>query len=378
MEMNSIIINEELVERQKVKFIIDTSEDYVEVEQFELKQYPKTFVFIDSIIFNEYHNFVKYLLSLHQNVLITKISSNESIKNIFNYPDYIEILTNGKCSKKDLIIAIGGGVILDFVGFLSSTYMRGISLIMVPTTLIGMADASTAGKTCMNMDTSKNLLGSFYLPKIVYNNIRFLKTCTEHSLRQGISEIFKYGLLGSRDLIDLLLQKRNLTNDVYISEILMIVIGIRFNIRKINPLASNLGHTFGHALEKYSNFNVAHGDAISIGVVMALMFSLEEGLISDRVFNNIYSWMRIIGLNTYLDPKINPEDIAAIMSKDKKSFDDNIGLVLIKDVANPILINGSPFYFVKENKISNFIKRFINNKKFIKDNCWELLSANEH
>ena len=102
--------------------------------------------------------------------------------------------------------------------------------------------------------------------------------------------------------------------------------------------------------------------------MMALMFSLEEGLISDRVFNNIYSWMRIIGLNTYLDPKINPEDIAAIMSKDKKSFDDNIGLVLIKDVANPILINGSPFYFVKENKISNFIKRFINNKKFIKHN----------
>lgn len=366
----------ELSEKQHVIFIIDPSEDFSAIEQLKLSKYPKVFLFVDTIVFELYQNVIDKLNSMHKQIILTKIESNENAKNISLYGEYVQILSDGACSKKDLLLAVGGGVVLDVISFLASTYMRGVNLIMIPTTLIGQTDASTAGKTCMNTDASKNLLGTFFLPKIVYNNIHFLKTCSEHSLRQGFSELFKYGLLDSQELINLIVKFKDSPDDLLMSHIIKVAIGVRFDIRTYNPLASNLGHTFGHALEISSNYRVSHGDAISIGIVMALRFSLEKGLVMDNFFTRVISWMKKLELNTFIDSDTNPEEIATLMCNDKKSHDDMIGLILIKDVACPIRPDEQPFNYVEKDEMERYLKEFISDSNYVKKNHWNHLSQN--
>ena len=370
------VLSKELVEKQEVKFVVESSDNFIGLKLLELEKYPKIFLFIDYKFYTQNSKFLSKLFSLHKKISIIKINSIENSKNLSEFVHYVESLEIGECSKKDLILAVGGGVVLDLTAFLASVYMRGINLIMIPTTLIGMADASTAGKTCMNTSKTKNLIGSFYLPDIVYNNIKLLKGCSEHSLRQGVSEIFKYGLLGSKELIDLLLQNKDINDDEHFVKILKIVIGVRFSIRKFNPLASNLGHTFGHALEKYSDYKVAHGDAISIGIVLALKFALMKGLLKNKIYIEIISWMKLLGLNTYIDSSVNSKEIASLMCKDKKSFADNIGLILISDVEKPIICDDQPFYYVKKSEISDFLEKFMSESCYVKNDWWLSLLNN--
>ena len=135
-----------------------------------------------------------------------------------------------------------------------------------------MAGERDAGKTCINGPNTKNLLGTFYFPEFVYNNTNFLNSLPERELRQGWSEIFKYALLDSEKLIDLIKQYFDLLENNILISIIEETIRIRLKIREIDPLASNLGHTFGHAFEKISNYRISHGDAISVGMLLAIMF----------------------------------------------------------------------------------------------------------
>ena len=151
---------------------------------------------------------------------------------------------------------------------------------------------------------------------------------------------------------------------------------MRFSIRIFNPLASNLGHTFGHALEKYSDYKVAHGDAISIGIVLALKFALMKGLLKNKIYIEIISWMKLLGLNTYIDSSVNSKEIASLMCKDKKSFADNIGLILISDVEKPIICDDHPFYYVKKREISDFLEKFMSESCYVKNDWWLSLLNN--
>ena len=304
------------------------------------------------------------------------IKAVESSKNLNSFLNLIEILESKKCSTRDLIIAIGGGVVLDVSSFLASTYMRGVPLMMIPSTLIGQADASTAGKTCLNSMHSKNLVGSYYLPKIVYNNIEILSTTSPHSIRQGISEIFKYGLLGSKKLINLLEKYSTNKDKSFLIDIIKETIKVRLAIRKKHPLASNLGHTFGHAIEKCTNYAVSHGDAISVGTVMALEFGNRIGITTNQVKSNIIEKMQLLGLNVYIDSSLNVFELTDIMMRDKKSFQNQIGLVLLKDIEKPYYDKENPFYYVKPNEINEFFDIFINKSNFTKENHWNYLMGN--
>jgi len=253
--------------------------------------------------------------------------------------------------------------------------MRGIDLFLVPTTLMGQADATTAGKTCINSKFTKNIIGTYYLPKFVYSNIHYLKDLPSFEFRQGISEIFKYGLLGSRKLIKLLEKYVAKYNSNLLINILTETIKVRLSLRKKNGLISNLGHTFGHALEKSSNYKVAHGDAISVGILLALRFSLEKKIINFKFYNKIENLMRRLNLNIKIDQKFNIDRVLRTMENDKKSRYNLIGLVLIKDISKIISSSSKPFYYVKRHEMKTFLERNLEN--FSRKDHWKKLKKNE-
>jgi 3-dehydroquinate synthase len=347
-----------ITQTQYTNFIIDKSINYKKLNLKYFNNYNKIYIFLDINFIKSNKNFVKHFSKLNKKVVIKKIKSNEKLKSINNYNKLIKFLIKNNCGRKDLLIAVGGGTILDIISFLASTYMRGIDLYMIPTNLIGMADASTGGKTCLNCHDYKNIIGSFYLPKIVYVNINFLKSCPEDSDRQGISEIFKYGLLGSKKLIKLLSQYKSNKSSSLLVKILFLTMNLRFKIRKLNPLASNLGHTFGHAIEKISKYKIKHGDAISIGIFFALKFGEKIKMIKKQNVKKILHLMKLLGLNLEIPKKFNPKTIVKYMLIDKKTLGDNIGLILIKDIGKPYLINKKPFYYVKKKIILDFLSEY--------------------
>ena len=158
-------------------------------------------------------------------------------------------------------------------------------------------------------------------------------------------------------------------------DILKETIRVRIDIRKKDPLASNFGHTFGHALEKITRYAVNHGDAISVGMVMALEFSVLEGLISLEFKNNLLTMMQELGLNTKVEAGLNAEVITETMLTDKKSSNTHIRLVLIEDIAQPYKNDDNYFYPVVPEKILDFLRSFLNNKNYVSENHWQQLKA---
>ena len=348
---------ESLITKQKVQFILENYKFFKKFKKIDFKNYSKTFIFVDSKFYSLNKNFINLILkSSKSNFFIIKIVSKETIKDLRKFEQYAKYLVDKNCSKHDLIIAIGGGTIIDLIGFLSSVLLRGINLYLIPTNLIGMADASTAGKTGLNLGSLKNLIGTIYLPSKVYINTFFLRSCSKADLRQGWSEILKYGLLGSRKLVKMTDIYFKNKNDEAIIGIIKETIKIRLKIMKINPLASNLGHTFGHAIEKLTNHKITHGDAVSIGTVFALKYAINKKLITKTKYKKILSLMNSIGLVTKLGFKFSERKLLSYMLKDKKSFDDKVGLILIKDIGMPYMNNANPFYYCKKSEMLNFLK----------------------
>ena len=305
-------ISESFHTSNNVDFIQDDDVTMQWLSEFDSSRFERFIVFIDSHVSSSWGETVLQQLEAHQKeIIIKEIEPFETSKTITFYPEVIGFLEDVGSTRFDLVIAIGGGIVLDMAGFVVSTYMRGLPLMMIPTTLIGQTDASTAGKTCFNSHESKNLLGTFYFPEVVYNNIHFLISNPGRIFRQGLSESFKYGLLNSNQLVKTLSLYRDTPNSEILKKIINLTIKSRIAIRKIDPLASNLGHTFGHAIEKASNYEILHGDAIAAGTVLALGFAVKKKIMKDKRKEEIISMMKFLGLNLYIDKEI---DATALVS----------------------------------------------------------------
>ena len=210
-------------------------------------------------------------------------------------------------------------------------------------------------------------------PEEVYNNIIILRTNKPYYNRQGFSEIFKYGLLASKELLNVYDNYNKSKSDEVLIKIIELTINARSIIRRKDPLASNLGHTFGHALEKISNYEILHGDAITVGTVIALYFALDKGLISQSKVEEIIAKMKQLRLNIYIDSNIDTNEMVDYMLNDKKSSVDIINLVLLTDIEKPYEDNGSHFFPVSPAEMEIFLNQFLNFYDYTKDNCWDYL-----
>lgn len=342
------------------KFIVDESTDYARLSEMDLCAYERTFVVMDQKVGKLYQDILLKKLSCNQKeIFIHEVEAVEYTKSIGYYPELIRFLESHNAGRYDAVIAVGGGIVIDLVSFTISTYMRGLPLFIIATTLIGQTDASTAGKTCLNSENAKNLLGTFYYPKVVYNSIEIMRTNTKRIQRQGLSEAFKYSLLTDGVLLDTIIRFQNSDyNSEWMKEIVIRTIQARIQIRNVDPLASNLGHTFGHALEKYFDYRILHGDAILIGTVMAIYYAVSVELMSQKEADRIWNLMQQAHLNVYISDELNVKKLVGYMKKDKKSSAKKLHLVMIHGIGKPYRGETS-FYEEDYDAVERFLDDFM-------------------
>lgn len=236
-----------------------------------------------------------------------------------------------------VIVAVGGGVVGDLAGFVAATFNRGIPIVQIPTTLIGMVDAAIGGKTGINHPAGKNFLGAFHQPAAVYIDLDYLKTLPARQFVPGTAEIVKCGVVADRGLFESLEGNpgRLLRRDPeFLSRVIEACCRIKVRVVAEDPRESNrrkvlnFGHTIGHALETLSDYRMAHGEAVSIGMAAEARIARRAGLLSPRAADRIAALLERLGLPVAIPSRYRPGAILAVAHRDKKARQGKIACAL--------------------------------------------------
>lgn len=240
---------------------------------------------------------------------------------------YDRLIESG-VDRKSFVVALGGGVVGDLAGFASATFLRGIPFVQVPTTLLAQVDSSVGGKTGIDHPLGKNLIGAFYQPHLVLSDMAVLKTLDERHYRAGLGEVVKYGVVLDADLFSLLelsvdlLLKRDLE---LLAQVVCRCCELKAHVVEQDEKESglravlNYGHTLGHAFETLSGYrDLVHGEAVSIGMVMAVQLSYQAGYCSEEDVQRVVRLLEQLGLPTAV-PQVDRNDLIAALGKDKKN-----------------------------------------------------------
>ncbi|MBI4633888.1 MAG: 3-dehydroquinate synthase [Deltaproteobacteria bacterium] len=301
--------------------------------------------------------FLKKLHDAGLNVSLMEFPAGEHSKNINTVLDIAARMLASGVDRKCALIALGGGVVGDIVGFIASVYMRSLPYIQVPTTLVGQVDSSIGGKTAIDLREGKNLLGTFYQPSAVFIDLKFLETLPEREFNNGLAEIIKYGIIDDEGLFGLLekempaVKKRK---GGFPEHIVERCCRIKKNLVEIDERDQgirhflNFGHTIGHAIEAASEYAFTHGEAISLGMKAAARISGRlHGLpLQDR--ERIENLISQAGLPTRLPERIATDDIIARLKTDKKKDGDTIHFVFLHKIGSPLINGGVTEAVVRE------------------------------
>ena len=300
---------------------------------------------------------------LNDNIYLVK--SPEKEKDLQSTFKILKFLKEGGCNRNDNLIAIGGGATTDLGGFASSIYMRGINLIIIPTSLLGQVDASVGGKTGVNFESYKNLVGSFFNPKRIIICTNFLESLEEQEYLNGLAEIIKHAIITSNDDVDTLLkniEKITYRDKDFLEEQIKRSIEIKTKIVTEDFLETekrkflNFGHTFAHGIESVNQNNpILHGHAVMIGIKMALEFSYQEKFLDEQSFIKLEKLLNNFKYNLS-DIELDADRILSAMELDKKNDGNGINLVLLKKIGVPFLSKSN-----EPKKILKFLINFIDN-----------------
>jgi len=258
--------------------------------------------------------------------------AGEENKNTATYLQLLNFLAENRISRSDCIIALGGGVVGDLAGFAAATYLRGISYIQVPTTLLAMVDSSVGGKTAIDLPAGKNLCGAFYQPNAVLCDTEVLNTLPEDVFRDGCAEVIKYGILFDPALFAQLEEmKTRFDRERVISRCVElkrnIVVADEFDTG--NRMLLNLGHTIGHAIEQCSNYSISHGKAVAMGI--AIVSRAAKCKDSDRIISLLTQFSLPIKTD------YSAEELCKYALIDKKRSGDQISLVIPKSIGDCVI-----------------------------------------
>lgn len=245
---------------------------------------------------------------------------------------YTKLLAGG-LDRNGLVLALGGGVVGDVAGFTAATYMRGVALAQLPTTLLAMVDSSVGGKTGVDLPYGKNLVGVFKQPVMVLIDPLVLKTLPEAELRAGIAEVVKAGIIGDPELFAYL--ERGVVDDM--AWFIHRAVAVKIAVVEADPYERghravlNLGHTFGHALELLSEYSMRHGEAVAIGMAVAARLAERLGLCRTETAQRIITTLQRLGLPT-TTPAYAAETVWEAMTRDKKKRGGRLRFVLPHDI----------------------------------------------
>jgi len=279
------------------------------------------------------------------------IDCSEKIKSFDMYENISERILNIGIDRSFTIVAIGGGTLGDLSGFVASTLLRGINLILVPTTLLSQVDSSIGGKNGINTKYGKNLVGTFYQPKLVIIDPSVLSSLSKREILSGYAEIVKHAIIKDKKFFEWLdknskklfnLDNKAISQAIYKSILIKKEYIIKDEKEKLKNKNSrailNFGHTFGHALEKYHNYNkeLTHGEAISIGMIIAANISYKLNYLSFINLRKIKDHFKANKL-PLSNKKMYNKKIFEIIRKDKKNFGDKVNLVLLNNIGSAFL-----------------------------------------
>ena len=268
--------------------------------------------------------------------------AGEPNKNLDTVQQLYKTLIEHEMDRKGLLVALGGGVVGDLTGFGAATYLRGIDFIQVPTTLLAQVDSSIGGKTGVDFDAYKNMVGAFHMPKLVYINLRTLKTLPDQQFYAGMGEVIKHGFIKDRAYLDQLIAQADqiLARE---PDILSAVIGrsceIKREVVENDPFEQgdrallNFGHTLGHAIEKLKDFQMLHGECVSVGSVAAAWLSWQRGNISEADYETVREATRRYHLPLTISG-LAPEAILQATKSDKKMESGTIRFVLLRSLGD--------------------------------------------
>ena len=292
---------------------------------------------------------------------LLELPSGEKTKSIHFFEKTVNWFLETGIERNDLIIAFGGGVIGDLVGFAAATTLRGVDFIQIPTTLLAQVDSSVGGKTGINSRFGKNLIGNFNQPKAVIIDVSTLRTLCDRQLKSGYSEILKYGLLGDINFFnwldsngtDILSRDEALLTKAIKKSCLIKAEFVKQDEREQGKRALlNLGHTFGHALEAVTGYSeqLLHGEGVSIGCMLAFEVSAAMGFTSLEAAKRVKSHLRRVGLKSELreiSSSLPPtEKIIQEMFKDKKVNNGVVNFIMVKDIGEAFVTDEVDFSVV--------------------------------
>lgn len=257
-------------------------------------------------------------------------------------------------TRSDVLIGLGGGATTDLAGFVAATWLRGISWIAVPTTLLGMVDASVGGKTGINTDAGKNLVGAFHSPIAVFADLNSLETVPENDLRAGLAEVAKVGLTSDPSILETILEfPDSIVNPAseHLESLITRAVEVKARVVSsdfteqggigggLGREVLNYGHTFGHAVEKYENYRWRHGAAVSVGIMYVAELSNIAGRLSDEDLQRHRQVLEVIGLPTTY-PAGRWDALYGAMLVDKKARGSLLRFVILDAIGSPTVLEG--------------------------------------
>lgn len=279
---------------------------------------------------------------LHQRPALV-LPNGEHTKSIPYLGQCCEWLATQRADRKSMVVALGGGVIGDLVGFVAATYLRGVKYIQVPTTLLAQVDSSVGGKVAIDIPQGKNLVGAFYPPAEVLVSTDFWQTLPQRQWAAGMAEAWKYGFILDRSLCmslskgqkDLEMVRRCVALKKHVVE------DDEFETKDFRAIL-NFGHTIGHAIEQLSNYQLLHGEAISIGMVLEARLGENLELTRRGVAAEIAAYLATEGLPTAVPAQMDSAALLELMMRDKKVVGGRLAMSLLSDIGACKLVRDIP------------------------------------
>jgi 3-dehydroquinate synthase len=281
------------------------------------------------------------LIEKNKNLISFVIKGGEDSKSLEQYTEAIRFLFENDIKKSDSIIGLGGGVVLDLTGFLASQFLRGISFVFIPTTLMAMVDASIGGKNGINFEKGKNLIGSLKNPDEIIFDTCFLKTLPKDLYLEGFIEVIKYGLIFDKLFFQLLVknqisEKGFIERSIQIKEQIIAIDFFDVGLRRV----LNFGHTVAHAIEKLSNLKIPHGRAVLIGLLMESYISLKKGFLDESEFFVIKDYLLSFWSGFIEIFSVQGLDLWNCMKGDKKNKGNDIRICVLKRIGKCVSFGG--------------------------------------
>lgn len=273
------------------------------------------------------------------------MKAGEENKNLDTVRELYTFLIENHFDRKDMLAALGGGVVGDLTGFAAATYLRGISFIQLPTSLLSQTDSSIGGKTGVDFDAYKNMVGAFHMPRLVYINTSTLKSLDGRQFASGMAEVLKHGIIKDVRFYAWLIDSFNEINDresCFLEEMIYKSCMIKKEVVEKDPTEQgerallNFGHTLGHAIEKYKDFKLTHGECVALGCVCAAIISYRRQLISAEECYEIRDMFMPFNLPITVDD-IDIDEIIRLTKSDKKADGDTIRFILLKKVGRAFI-----------------------------------------